>query len=49
MTNKVTTEEEQGIVHHLIGFLDPCVVDFNAKKFADLALPIVRMDVTTLT
>ena len=42
ITNKVTLEEQRGVPHHLLGFLDAATVDFNVVKFCELAVPLIE-------
>ena len=39
-TNQVTVQEKEGIPHHLIHFLDPQEIEFNAHKYSLEAIPI---------
>ncbi|PKA62392.1 tRNA dimethylallyltransferase 2 [Apostasia shenzhenica] len=40
LTNKVPFSERNGVPHHLLGTVDPSV-EFTAKDFRDLAIPII--------
>ncbi|KAI3997345.1 hypothetical protein MKX01_003148 [Papaver californicum] len=40
LTNKVTTQEQKGIPHHLLGNISPDV-EFTSKDFRDAAIPII--------
>ncbi|KAK1309805.1 tRNA dimethylallyltransferase 2 [Acorus calamus] len=41
LTNKVPLHDRRGVPHHLLGSVDPNV-EFTAKDFRDLAIPIIE-------
>ncbi|XP_019247422.1 PREDICTED: tRNA dimethylallyltransferase 2 isoform X2 [Nicotiana attenuata] len=40
LTNKVTSQEQKGVPHHLLGTINPSV-EFTAKDFRDSVFPII--------
>ncbi|GMG98469.1 hypothetical protein Nepgr_000309 [Nepenthes gracilis] len=41
LTNKVPLPEQKGVPHHLLGTISP-TVEFNAKDFRDVAIPLIE-------
>ncbi|KAL3119620.1 hypothetical protein niasHT_006706 [Heterodera trifolii] len=41
-TNKVTTEEMQGVTHHLMSFCDPCESNYNVHHYRNAVLPLIE-------